>query len=351
MFNSFDEISNLSKSDLEYLIKKEQSSPSVELQKYADSIRRQYYGDKVFFRGLVEFSNYCIKNCYYCGLNRENSLVKRYRLSKEDILKCCQIAHEMGFNSFVLQSGEDMHYNNGRIVEVVSAVKNAYPDCSITVSIGELPKSMYKEIYDAGAERYLLRHETSNKEHYNYIHSFEMSIESRKKCLYSLKETGFAVGAGFMVGSPGQKISHLAEDLIFLRELQPEMVGIGPFIPHSQTIFSNEPAGSLSLSLIMIALVRILLPKSMLPSTTALGTIDETGRSMGLSWGANVVMPNITPAMYKSSYNPYDGKAGTDDGLGEGLEKIKKDVINAGYTPDFSRGDHFDYSCNSSLKS
>ena len=327
-----------SKNNITAIIKENMRSPSEELFTGACEARNKIYGKKVFFRGLVEYSSYCKNGCYYCGLNNSNKKVKRYRLTREDILSCCLDGYSRGFHSFVLQGGEDAYYNNGRMINVVSSIKSALPDCVITLSMGELPKEMYKELFAAGASRYLLRHETANAAHYSTLHPDDMSLETRKKCLYDLKETGFDVGAGFMVGSPNQSIENLAEDLLFLAELKPQMVGIGPFLPQCDTVFKNEPPGSLNLTLTMIALTRLLLPYSMLPSTTALATLCKTGRELGIKAGANVVMPNITPVCYKKDYKLYDNKASIDSGIDEGLNLMIKSVTDIGYIPDFGQG-------------
>lgn len=332
-------IQNASKTELIQYIRAGAEEPQEELLLTADALRRRYYGTSVFFRGLVEFSNYCKNDCYYCGLQRSNRQLHRYRLSPDEIIACCRDGYERGFHSFVLQGGEDSYYNSGRMVEVVSAIKSTLPGCALTLSLGELSPEMYRRLYQAGADRFLLRHETASEQHYQLLHPPEMSLATRKRSLYAIKESGLIVGAGFMVGSPGQTYEHLAEDLLFLKQLQPQMVGIGPFIPQTQTRFSEAPAGSLALTLTMLALVRLILPRATLPSTTALETLEPGGREVGLKAGTNVVMPNLTPPHYRKDYMIYDGKTGVDDGVGEGLERIRQNVIAAGYTPDFSRGD------------
>ena len=336
-------IASASKKELVQLIKHESGQPAARLMPAADAVRQIHYGRKVFFRGLVEFSNYCKNGCYYCGLQNNNRSLTRYRLGEEEILSCCAEGYRRGFRSFVLQSGEDRHYNQGILVEVVQKIKQSFPECAITLSVGELTADMYRRLYAAGCDRFLLRHETANENHYRSLHPKTMSLTSRKECLFRLKEIGFAVGAGFMVGSPGQTWEHLAEDLLFLRELQPHMVGIGPFIPQRQTVFAREKAGSFQLTLAMLALTRLMLPQAMLPYTTALGTLQNDGRELGLKAGANVVMPNLTPLGYRENYALYDDKAGIDDGVGQGLANMIQQVDAAGYVPDFSRGDHINY--------
>ena len=332
-------IQDASKKELEECISRLMEQPLDELMMQADKIRKKHYGNKVFFRGLVEFSNYCRHDCYYCGLRKSNQYLHRYRLSPDEILDSCLDGYNRGFHSFVLQSGEDMYYNGGRLIEVTAMIKEHLPNCALTLSTGELDASMYQKLYKAGADRFLLRHESANPTHYEKLHPSPMTLESRKNCLYAIKESGMAAGAGFMVGSPGQTISHLADDLLFLKQLQPRMIGIGPFIPQGQTPFADKQPGTIKQTLIMLSLTRVLLPKAMLPATTALGTLQRGGRELALKSGANVVMPNVTSLKYRKDYMLYDGKIGTDDGIGEGLEQIKKSVLEIGYEPDFSKGD------------
>ncbi len=330
----------LNKAEWAALIEREARGPSGALLRAADQARLPYYGHRVFFRGLVEFSNVCRMDCYYCGLRRGNKGVRRYRLSPEEILCCVRAGRERGFHSFVLQGGEDGVYNGGQMVNVVERIKAEFPGAALTLSMGELPPEMYKRLRQAGADRYLLRHETADAAHFARLHPPAQTLDSRKRCLFALKELGFQVGAGFMAGSPGQTFETLAQDMLFLKALQPEMVGIGPFLPQSDTPFAGEPPGSLSLTLTMLALVRLLLPQAMLPATTALGTLVPGGRELGLRAGANVVMPNLTPTERRGDYLLYDGKIGIDSGVDEGLRQIMDSVAVAGFTPDFGRGDH-----------
>lgn len=277
----------LSKKEYMELLKGwENPKVSRKLTEEAVRLRKQYYGDKVYTRGLIEFTNYCKNDCYYCGIRRGNRHAQRYRLSGEEILDCCENGYALGFRTFVLQGGEDPYYTDERMADIVRSIRRDYPDCAITLSIGEKSYESYKLFKEAGADRYLLRHETASEELYRRLHPEEMLLSHRKQCLYDLKALGYQVGAGFMVGSPGQKMEHLAEDLIFLKELQPQMVGIGPFIPHHETRFANETAGSVGLTLFLLSVIRILLPKVLLPATTALGTMDPLGREKGLAAGA-----------------------------------------------------------------
>jgi len=308
----------------------------------ANLLREEYYGRRVYLRGLIEFSSYCRNDCYYCGLRRSNIYARRYRLSQEEILSCCEHGYASGFRTFVLQSGEDMYYTDVRLSSIVHEIKACFPDCAVTLSVGERSYLSYKCLFDAGADRYLLRHETANQAHYNILHPSGLSLQNRRQCLYNLKEIGYQVGAGFMVESPFQNFHSLAEDFAFLRELQPHMIGVGPFIPHKDTKFARFRTPSSSRTLIMLSLIRVMLPKVLLPATTALSTIDMLGREKGLQAGANVVMPNLTPAAYRRDYVLYDNKPCTGDEALEGLDYLTGRITSAGFIPDFSRGDHVD---------
>lgn len=310
------------------------------IKEEAVKIRKKYYGTKVFTRGLIEFTNYCKNNCYYCGIRRDNRNIERYRLTEKEILDCCANGEKLGFRTFVLQGGEDPWYTEERIADIVRKIKKAHPDCAITLSVGEKSKETYQTWKEAGADRYLLRHETSNEEHYHMLHPDSMHLSNRKKCLYELKELGYQVGAGFMVGSPGQTWEHLAEDLVFLQELQPQMVGIGPFIPHHDTRFANEKAGSVELTLKLLSVIRLLLPKALLPATTALGTLDPLGREKGLCAGANVVMPNLSPVENRKQYELYDNKICTGDEAAKCKNCLSARVRSAGYELVEDRGDY-----------
>lgn len=312
---------------------------SRKLTEEAVRLRKQYYGDKVYTRGLIEFTNYCKNDCYYCGIRRGNRHAQRYRLSGEEILDCCENGYALGFRTFVLQGGEDPYYTDERMADIVCSIRRDYPDCAITLSIGEKSYESYKLFKEAGADRYLLRHETASEELYRRLHPEEMFLSHRKQCLYDLKALGYQVGAGFMVGSPGQKMEHLAEDLVFLKELQPEMVGIGPFIPHHETRFANETAGSVGLTLFLLSVIRILLPKVLLPATTALGTMDPLGREKGLAAGANVVMPNLSPVKNRKQYDLYDNKICTGEEAAECRDCLEQRVLSTGYRLVAERGD------------
>lgn len=306
----------------------------------ADEVRQLHYGKKVYFRGLIEFSSYCKNDCYYCGIRSGNAAASRYRLNHEEILDCCQTGYELGFRTFVLQGGEDPYYTDDRMTAVIRSIKEKHPDCAITLSLGEKSYESYRRYYEAGADRYLLRHETADDSHYRQLHPETMSLAYRKECLYNLKEIGFQVGAGFMVGSPFQTYDNLAADLIFLRELHPHMIGIGPFVPHKDTRFAGGATPTPDLTLVMLALIRIMLPKTLLPATTALGTIDPQGREKGLKAGANVVMPNLSPVAHRKEYALYDNKICTGEEAAECLGCLSRRIASAGFEPDFSRGDY-----------
>lgn len=308
----------------------------------ANNFRDKYYHSRVYFRGLIEFSSYCKNNCYYCGIRRSNRNAVRYRLSEKEILDCCGHGYDLGFRTFVLQGGEDEYFTDNRLCSIVHGIKNRFPDCAVTLSVGERSFDSYKRLYDAGADRYLLRHETANEIHYRKLHPSELSLENRKQCLYNLKEIGYQVGAGFMVGSPYQTYDTLAEDFLFLRELVPHMIGIGPFIPHKDTRFADYNTPSSDRTLIILSLIRIMLPKVLLPATTALGTVDASGREKGLLSGANVVMPNLSPKLHRKDYSLYDNKLCTGLEAAEHMASLIHRIKEIGLTPDFSRGDHSD---------
>ncbi|WP_294180747.1 [FeFe] hydrogenase H-cluster radical SAM maturase HydE [uncultured Clostridium sp.] len=309
----------------------------------AEEIREKYYGRKIYFRGLIEFSSFCKNNCYYCGIRRGNFNARRYRLSDEEILNCCTIGYRLGYRTFVLQSGEDVYYTDERLCRIVSAIKTSFPDSAVTLSLGERSRDSYRRLFDAGADRYLLRHETADETHYRKLHPPELSLENRMQCLYNLKEIGYQVGSGFMVDSPYQTYDTLAEDFIFLRDLQPHMVGIGPFIPHKDTKFANYYKPSSRRTVILLSLLRFLLPKSLLPATTALGTIDPIGREKGFKASANVVMPNLSPIEHRRDYSLYDNKICMGEESAECFHCIAGRIQAAGFVPDFSKGDHFDW--------
>ena len=309
------------------------------LAKAADEVRRSVYKDEVFLRGLIEFTNYCRNNCYYCGIRGGNQNAERYRLSKEEILECCREGYGLGYRTFVLQGGEDLTYSDEDICDIVKSIKELYPEAAVTLSIGEREMESYRKFKEAGADRYLLRHETATEEHYRILHPEELSLSHRKQCLYDLKDLGFQVGAGFMVGSPGQTDKCILADFRFLQELKPDMIGIGPFIPHKDTIFKDEPAGSLELTLRILSILRLMFPYVLLPSTTALGTISPNGRELGLQHGANVVMPNLSPVRFRKKYELYDNKICTGEEAAECKGCLELRVKKAVYRIVSDRGD------------
>lgn len=328
---------------LRYFLNEAPPEELSELTSRADELRQAYYGKRVFFRGLVEFSSYCKNDCYYCGLQRSNQNARRYRLSAEEILACCANGYRLGFRTFVLQSGEDAYYTDERLCAIIASIRTSFPDSVVTLSIGERSYDSYKRLFDAGARRYLLRHETADDAHYRRLHPPELSLQNRMQCLYNLKEIGYQVGAGFMVDSPYQTCDTLAEDFLFLRRLQPHMVGIGPFIPHKDTRFAGYCKPTAERTLVLLSLLRVLLPKVLLPATTALGTIDPFGREKGLKAGANVVMPNLSPTKHRKDYSLYDNKICIQDDASQCLGCLSGRIRSAGFVPDFSQGNHVDW--------
>lgn len=303
------------------------------------AVSRKHFGNSIYTRGLIEFTNYCKNNCYYCGIRAGNTRAERYRLSLEDILECCESGYSLGFRTFVLQGGEDNYYTDDNIVEIITNIKMHYPDCALTLSIGEKSEESYRAYYNAGADRYLLRQETANKEHYSLLHPKSLSLDNRKECLWNLKKIGYQVGAGFMVGSPFQSFENIAEDLLFIKELSPEMIGIGPFLPHHDTPFRDRPKGSFELTLFIIGLLRLMMPNALIPATTALGTINQKGREKGILAGANVVMPNLSPVSVRKKYELYDDKLCTGDEAAECKFCLEKRMKSIGYELVVDRGD------------
>lgn len=329
-----------SKEELVYLLENITDEEVKVLRRKAQVTSMMNFRKDIYIRGLIEISSFCKNDCLYCGLRRSNKNAVRYRLTKEQILSCCKLGYELGFRTFVMQGGEDPYFTDDLMCEIIGAIKSKYPDCAITLSLGERGKESFKRLYEAGADRYLLRHETADPEHYKMLHPEEMSLESRKQALYDLKEIGFQTGAGFMVGSPFQTIENLADDLLFIKELKPQMCGIGPFIPHHDTAFADKPQGSLRMTLILLSLIRLMNPKILLPATTALGTISPDGREQGILHGANVVMPNLSPEEHRADYAIYDNKLATGVEAAEGLLGLKKRFYSIGYQIVTDRGDY-----------
>ncbi|MBO4901361.1 MAG: [FeFe] hydrogenase H-cluster radical SAM maturase HydE [Lachnospiraceae bacterium] len=325
----------------EYLrLIKDRESVRDEAADLAVRTRQRYYGNKVFIRGLIEFTNICKNNCYYCGIRAGNTAAERYRLMPEEILSCAGKGYELGFRTFVLQGGEDPYYTDEILLSVVRSLKETYPDCALTLSVGERSRESYRLLKEAGADRYLLRHETVNAKHYAALHPADMHYGNRMACLKTLKELGYQTGAGFMVGSPGQTDEDLADEMLFLRELKPEMVGIGPFIPHKDTPFAKEQAGSAELTVFLLSLIRLTLPDVLLPATTALGTADPMGREKGILSGANVLMPNLSPAGVREKYLLYDNKICTGDEAAACIACLKARIAKTGCEIVTDRGDH-----------
>lgn len=344
--NIVDELKNtqsLTKEQFAYLLECGDKEGLEYLYAAARDVSEQIFHKEVYLRGLIEFSNNCKNDCYYCGIRCSNRNADRYRLTKEEILSCCEIGEKIGFKTFVLQSGEDPYYTDDRICDIVRSIKEAHPECAVTLSIGEKTKESYKKYYDAGADRYLLRHETANEEHYSKLHPASMSGAYRKQCLFDLKEIGFQVGCGIMVGTPHQTVDHIYEDIKFMEELQPHMIGIGPFIPHKDTPFKDEPEGSVERTLRLLAILRLLFPKVLLPATTALGTADAMGREKGILAGANVMMPNLSPSNVREKYLLYDGKICTGEEAAECNACLRGRVNRIGFHVADSRGDHPDF--------
>ncbi len=325
----------------EYKALIENYSPEIAeyLREKAEKTRKSVYGNSVFIRGLIEISNICKNDCYYCGIRRGNKTCERYRLTKDEILSCCKEGYSLGFRTFVLQGGEDGFFTDDAVCEIIKDIKKSYPDCAITLSLGERSKESYQRLYNAGADRYLLRHETADKEHYGKLHPQEMSFDNRMECLKYLKEIGFQTGCGFMVGSPFQTNENLARDLKFIEEFKPQMCGIGPFITHKATPFKEFPSGSFELTVYLLSIIRLIQPNILLPSTTALGTIHPQGREMGILAGANVIMPNLSPQNTRKKYELYNNKLISGDESAQEIENLKKSMKNIGYEIVTDRGD------------
>lgn len=329
----------LSLEEYRLLIEKRTPEAAAMLAERAVAVRKQIYGNAVFTRGLIEISNICKNDCLYCGIRRSNNHCQRYRLTFEDIIGCCREGYELGFRTFVLQGGEDGFYNDGVLCNLISAIKTDHPDCAVTLSLGERSRESYQRLYDAGADRYLLRHETADAVHYGMLHPKELSFENRMRCLYDLKDIGYQVGCGFMVGSPGQTCAHLAKDLKFIEDFKPDMCGIGPFIPHKHTPFRDEPAGKVELTCYLLSIIRLIHPPVLLPSTTALGTIDPLGREKGIQAGANVVMPNLSPVSVRKKYELYDNKICTGEEAAQCRGCLNQRMLSIGYEIVTDRGD------------
>ena len=298
------------------------------------------FGKQVWFRGIIEFSNICRCDCYYCGIRCSNRNVSRYRLTEEDILACCAEGYAGGFRTFVLQGGEDGWFTDERMAAIIRAIKEKYPDCAVTLSLGERSRESYQMLFDAGADRYLLRHETADEAHFRMLHPENQTLQNRLRCLRDLKDIGYQTGCGIKVGTPGQTPATLASDMLFMRSLEPQMIGVGPFLPHRDTPFREEKPGSVELTLFILALCRLMLPNVLLPATTALGTAESDGRIRGVLAGCNVIMPNLSPASVRKKYMLYDNKAGTDLTAAEGVALLRQQMAKIGYEVVIGRGDY-----------
>lgn len=305
----------------------------------AVKVKQKIYGNKVFIRGLIEISNICKNDCYYCGIRKSNVNCERYRLGKEEILQCCAEGYELGFRTFVMQGGEDGYFTDEVLSGIIREIKMGFPDCAVTLSMGERSKESYRKLYEAGTDRYLLRHETAEKKHYDSLHPSNMSYENRMQCLKDLKKIGYQTGCGFMVGSPGQTTEFLAKELKFIEEFQPDMCGIGPFIPHKDTMFKNEKAGSVEMTCYLLSLIRFIYPPVLLPATTALGTLDSQGREKGILAGANVVMPNLSPLSARKKYELYNNKIYTGQESAQGLKELILRMKSISHEVVYERGD------------
>lgn len=339
IIDSLREHHSLPLQDYEYLVSHRSDEGAALLATYAGAVREEFYDRDVFVRGLIEFSNICKNDCYYCGIRRGNHVVDRYRLTETQILSCCHAGYDLGFRTFVLQSGEDPHWTDDRLGELIKTIKTEYPDCALTLSLGERSHESYQYLFGCGADRYLLRHETACREHYEKLHPPEMSFDNRMRCLQDLRDIGYQVGAGMMVGSPFQTDHDLAMDLKFIEEFGPDMCGIGPFIPHKDTPFRDQPAGTLEMTLYLLSIIRLIKPNILLPATTALGTIDPRGREKGIEAGANVIMPNLSPVMVRDKYMLYDGKICTGEESSDCRRCLDLRMDQIGYHIVSARGD------------
>ncbi len=339
LINKLEKNRSLSLEEYELLIKNRNEELSKILAEKATEARKKIYGNDVYIRGLIEISNVCKNDCLYCGIRRGNKNCERYRLSDEEILFCCDEGYNLGFRTFVMQGGEDPYFTDDKICSLVSEIKRRYPDCAVTLSLGEKSFDSYKKLYDSGSDRYLLRHETADRVHYGKLHPDDLSFDNRMECLYNLKKIGFQTGCGFMVGSPYQTYKNLAKDLKFIEEFKPEMCGIGPFIPHKETCFKNEKAGTVELTCYLLSIVRLISPNILLPSTTALGSIDPVGREKGILAGANVVMPNLSPYDVRNKYELYNNKNYGGAEAASNVSELKKRMESIGYRIVTAKGD------------
>lgn len=334
---------SLTMDEYKFILDNENGITAGYAREKAVEFQQKVYGNEIYIRGLIEISNYCKNDCYYCGIRKSNFSCERYRLTKEEILSCCKTGYSLGFRTFVMQGGEDAYYSDEVMCSIIKSIKEIYPDCAVTLSLGERTKNSYKALFDAGADRYLLRHETADREHYEKLHPDYQKFSRRMECLNDLKEIGYQVGCGFMAGSPFQTDSDIAKDLKFIEKFKPDMCGIGPFIPHHATPFAEYKQGSVKKTLYLLSLIRIIHPQILLPATTALGTASADGREKGILAGANVIMPNLSPASERKKYELYNNKLCTDKEASENIEQLRQSISKIGYTIVTSRGDAKEY--------
>lgn len=330
---------SLSLEEYEALIRERDEVSTQFLRERAVAVRRRYYQNHVFIRGLIEISNICKNDCYYCGIRKSNHLCDRYRLTEEEILSCCEAGYELGFRTFVLQGGEDGYFTDERLEHLIRGIKSRYPDCAVTLSLGERSRQSYQRLYESGADRYLLRHETADPAHYRKLHPEELSWENRMRCLEQLKEIGYQAGCGFMVGSPYQTAGMMAADLKYIERSAPDMCGIGPFIPHQETPFAGYAGGDADLVCFLLSVIRLIRPTILLPATTALSTIAQNGRERGILSGANVVMPNLSPMSVRKKYELYANKAYMGEESAQSILTLRASMESIGYEVVIDRGD------------
>lgn len=339
LIDQLEKTRSLSPEEYRLLIEARDEETASYLRERAVAVRKEIYGNAVYVRGLIEISSYCKNDCLYCGLRRSNQCAERYRLTEEEILECCTEGYRLGLRTFVLQGGEDAYFSDAVVESIVTKIKSAHPDCAVTLSLGERSRESYARLRAAGADRYLLRHETADSAHYSLLHPKELSLENRMRCLEDLHALGYQTGCGLMVGSPGQTTDTLVKDLKFIEEFRPEMCGVGPFIPHHATPFRDEPAGSVELTCYLLSVIRLICPTVLLPATTALGSLGQGGRERGILSGANVVMPNLSPLSVRKKYELYNGKLGVGQEAAEGLHLLRESMRNIGYEVVTDRGD------------
>ncbi|MCR5237392.1 MAG: [FeFe] hydrogenase H-cluster radical SAM maturase HydE [Lachnospiraceae bacterium] len=330
---------SLTLEEYEKLIAQADPETKEKLKAEADRLKTEVYGRDVYVRGLIEISNICRNDCLYCGLRRSNKACERYRLSEEEIVSCTDTGYELGFRTFVLQGGEDSFFDDRILIDIIKEIKRRHGDCAVTLSLGERSRESYERLFEAGADRYLLREETADPIHYRKLHPDEMSFDNRMECLKALKDIGYQTGCGFMVGSPYQSPREIAEDLKFIERFKPDMCGIGPFIPHRDTPFGDRRAGSLELALYLISILRIISPSMLIPATTALGTLSPNGREQGILSGANVVMPNLSPVSVRKKYELYDNKICTGEESAECRGCLERRMESIGHRIVTDRGD------------